>query len=351
MLRHCIWPAIVIWAATTGGVLAADLKIGDSAPPLSISDWVKGEPFSIGKDNNQVYLVEFWATWCPPCIEMVPHMSELQHKYGKRGLKVVGVTGPGRGETLTKVKRFVRRRGDGMAYAVGFDKSGETHARYMGGVGAAGIPYAFVIDKSGKVVWHGHPGNPEMDEIVDQVIRGVFDVSTAMMQQKLTPLFVRMNRAASIGDWESFKTLTKQILEMDPKNESAVDAAIYAYLMMTDDVAGLRAFVEKHIAANRDNADAMQVLAESLLRIEGLDYRQPDLALRAAAVAYAACNGGDCSKVETYARAVFAIGMVDRAIELQTKAVATSVGAKDKDARKRVLEYYRRCKALQSKKL
>jgi len=351
MHRHRIWPAVLTLAAIAGPVLAGDLEIGDSAPPLSISDWVKGDAFKIGQDDKQAYVVEFWATWCPPCIEMVPHLSELQHKYGKRGLKVVGVAGPGRGETLRKVKRFVRRRGDEMGYTVGFDKTDETHARYMGGVGAAGIPYAFVIDKNGKVVWHGHPGNPEMDEIVDQVIRGTFDVSTAVLQQKLTPMFVSMNRAASVGDWKSFKTLTKQILALDPKNESAVEAAIYAYLMMTDDVAGLRSFVEKHIGANRGNADAMQVLAESLLRIEGLDFRQPDLALRAAAVAYAACKGGDCSKVETYARAVFAIGMVDRAIELQSKAVATSVGAKDKEARQRVLEYYRRCKALQSEKL
>ncbi len=328
----------------------AQLKIGDPAPEVSIGRWVKGEPVSLadGKGSN-VFLIEFWATWCPPCIELIPHNTELQKKYGDEGLVVLGVSGPGRGESLSKVKRFVRKRGDAMDYRVGYDSEGTTHARYMGGIGAAGIPYAFIVNRQGRLVWHGHPGDPMMDEVIHDVVRGRFDIERAALQERLAPMFGRMQRMASIGDWEAFRMVAQEILEIDPRNEAAIDAIMYAQLTVEEDASGFRDFIEKHIEAHRGDPEAMHVLASMLLRIEQLDHRQPDLTLRAAAIAYEACEGGDCSKVDTYARAVFEIGLVDRAIELQTKAVAKAETDDRRAELERVLEYYKTCKNLQSK--
>ncbi len=64
--------------------------VGDPAPPLRVSVFHKGEPItSFGK--GQVYVIDFWATWCGPCKESIPHLTELQKKYGNK-VRIVGVS-------------------------------------------------------------------------------------------------------------------------------------------------------------------------------------------------------------------------------------------------------------------
>ena len=55
------------------------LNIGDPAPPLRIREWIKGEPVQ-GFEKGHVYILEFWATWCRPCIAAMPHLSALAEK-------------------------------------------------------------------------------------------------------------------------------------------------------------------------------------------------------------------------------------------------------------------------------
>src|SRR5690606_10442976 len=69
----------------------ASLKAGDPAPPLKASKWLQGDEvkrFEPGK----VYVVEFWATWCGPCIAFMPHLAELQARYKDKGVTVIGIT-------------------------------------------------------------------------------------------------------------------------------------------------------------------------------------------------------------------------------------------------------------------
>src|SRR5207248_2345586 len=67
----------------------ATLKVGDAAPALSKGKWLKGEPVK-AFEPGKVYVIECWATWCGPCVAAIPHVTELQHKYAKDGLVVIG---------------------------------------------------------------------------------------------------------------------------------------------------------------------------------------------------------------------------------------------------------------------
>src|SRR5262245_45990939 len=67
----------------------ATLKIGDKAPALAIDKWVKGTPVK-AFEPGKTYVVEFWATWCGPCVATMPHISELQSKY-KDKVTFIGV--------------------------------------------------------------------------------------------------------------------------------------------------------------------------------------------------------------------------------------------------------------------
>ena len=101
---------------------ASQLKIGDPAPPIKVAEWVKGSAVnSFGK--GKIYVVEFWATWCLPCIAGMPHLSELASKY-KNDVTVSGVSVWERKTTSpARIKSFVDSMDSKMAYNVATDDS------------------------------------------------------------------------------------------------------------------------------------------------------------------------------------------------------------------------------------
>src|SRR6185369_11799547 len=66
--------------------------IGQAAPELTVSDWTLGEPASLASLRGQVILLEFWATWCRPCLEMLPRLRDLHSRFAVRGLTILALT-------------------------------------------------------------------------------------------------------------------------------------------------------------------------------------------------------------------------------------------------------------------
>ena len=97
-------------------------------------------------------LIEFWATWCPPCRASIAHLNEVDKKYHARGLEIVGITG----EDKSVVERF--RAAKPMNYTVALDKNQALANEFQ----VQTIPQAWLLDKDGQVVWSGHP--MELDE-------------------------------------------------------------------------------------------------------------------------------------------------------------------------------------------
>jgi thiol-disulfide isomerase/thioredoxin len=149
------------------------LKAGDKAPALSIESWIKGSPVA-AFEPGKLYVVEFWATWCGPCIKGMPHLSEVQKHYREKGLTVIGVTSGDPNNPLEKVQAMVEQKGDGMAYTVAWDKERETHTAYMQAAQQRGIPCCFVVDGTGTVAYIGHP--MWLDLVLDGVVAGTWDV-------------------------------------------------------------------------------------------------------------------------------------------------------------------------------
>lgn len=142
-----------------------ELQVGDEAPEVAIAEYVQGEPVRIHpeEDDEQeeteeeeaerpIHVVEFWATWCPPCRVSIPHLTELQEKYEDDNVVIVGVTN----EDPEDVEPFVEDQGENMAYRVAIDDETKTGRAYMEAAGVRGIPWAFVVDREGVLVWHGH---------------------------------------------------------------------------------------------------------------------------------------------------------------------------------------------------
>jgi len=144
---------------------ATSAKLGDPAPPLASLEWVKNGPVEM--KPGTVYVVEFWATWCPPCRVSIPHLTELQHKYKDRNLVIVGIST----EKVDKVRPFVEQKGSEMDYAVAVDTGEAVSRGYMDAFGRNTIPSAFVVDANGKIVWVGHPMD-NMDAVIERTLAG-----------------------------------------------------------------------------------------------------------------------------------------------------------------------------------
>src|SRR5262249_8386873 len=135
---------------------AVTLKVGDPAPALVASEWMQGE--EVKKfEPDKVYVVEFWATWCGPCIVMMPHLAELQAQYKGKGVTFIGFSAKAPNNTQKQVAAFVKKRGPKLKYTFAYGDDRKTHEAWMGAAGRSGIPCAFVVDKASKIAYIGHP--------------------------------------------------------------------------------------------------------------------------------------------------------------------------------------------------
>ena len=137
----CVGLLIGLPAATTHAQMIA-AKQGEQLPTLTLN--------YLGKQHEltgKTLLVEFWATWCPPCRKSIPHLNEIYAKYKAQGLQVIGITD----ENEAIVEKFQKQIP--MDYDVAINTPQSVYQQF----GIQAIPTAFLVDKSGKIVWTGHP--------------------------------------------------------------------------------------------------------------------------------------------------------------------------------------------------
>lgn len=163
--------ALMVIMTTTSVASAASLEVGKPAPALAVSHWLKGSPVT-GFEPSKVYVVEFWAPWCPPCISTIPHLTALQAKYKDEGVTIIGVM---IADSLENGRSFVKKMGEKMNYNVATDKVDESHPNgvcsvtWMKAAGRNGIPCAFIVDQKGKIAWVGHP-MVGLDEALTKIV-------------------------------------------------------------------------------------------------------------------------------------------------------------------------------------
>jgi len=283
---------------------AAALEVGDKAPSLAGVTWVKGAAVEPG---TVVTVVEFWATWCGPCRKSIPHLTGLQKRYGDK-LHVVGLSN----EDAATVKPFVAQQNTAMEYHVGLaDKA--LHAAYMAGVD--GIPYAFVVDAAGTVMWSGHPMS--MDRPLELIINGTFDAAAAKRMAKAES-DLQQSLQGQRPDLVRAKQLIGEILILDPVHQQATNLRI-AIARHEGDPAAVRAVLQA-IPMDKLDGEFANSLAWARAVDEELALRNLDLALAFARRAMA-MEPNNASYVDTYARVLHSLGLVTQAIAEQQRAV------------------------------
>ncbi|MCC6408625.1 MAG: TlpA family protein disulfide reductase, partial [Planctomycetes bacterium] len=259
------------------------LKTGMPAPALSIEKWVKGSPVA-SFEKGKVYVVEFWATWCGPCIAGMPHLSSLQREYAAKNVTIIGVTSlDSRGNDLAAVEKMVADKGDGMAYTVAWDTARKTNEAYMKAAGQNGIPCCFLVDQTGTVAYIGHPMN--LDLPLRQVVAGTWDIEKG--NAMLTDVQSRMSAIYKQMRSEPAAALAKldELVAKYPDVAANYESIRFDLLLATNDCKAAYKLGAKLVDAAIAHKDAAELnkLAWSIVDPEAkLAERDLDLALRAA---------------------------------------------------------------------
>lgn len=217
--------ALLLVAVSAAGGFAQDKKaklgIGDPAPPLTkVTAWMNGTAVS-AFEKDKVYVLEFWATWCGPCIAAMPHLTELGHEYKAKGLVVIGMTHKDdRGNDKESVAKFVEKtKGNRLGYAVAYSDGDENNAAYMDAAGQDGIPCSFVIGKDGKIAYIGHPTGLDMvlPKVLDGTWKGKADAEAT--DKAVNEFYELLSLEKPEGGLEKVLAFRKKYPEMAAKNE------------------------------------------------------------------------------------------------------------------------------------
>jgi thiol-disulfide isomerase/thioredoxin len=332
------------------------LGVGSVAPKLDVEHWVQNGGGKFKKvtsfETGKVYVVEFWATTCGPCVQSMPHLSELQTKYADQGLQIVSISS----EPLDEVKAFLKNEiplEDGSkvtianvtkSYCLTTDPDGSSDKDYMLAAQQNGIPCAFIVGKDAKIEWIGHP--MEMDEVVESVLGDTWDRAKYIAEQNLME--------------EMQKTIGGLVRK---KKFSEAAAAIDGFLEKIDDkriqFGLLKSKVELQIRANADTKEIKQsyvklfsTCSEEPLFVQDVAWSAYEnytenkieskeiIRLSIAAVEKVLDQVQGATKanlLDTVARLNHSIGNIQPAIDAQTQAVKLSDGS-DEGSFKEFLE-------------
>lgn len=329
---------------------APTLKVGDPAPDLTISTWVNGDPITEFQDG-QVYVVEFWATWCKPCVDAFPHLTKLQKEYDDKATIIgVNIWERAKGKARTDmVSDFVRKQGDRMGYTVAIETETSMAENWMTAAGRRGIPSAFIVDQAGKIAWMGHPMG--MDGPLAQIVAGNYDMGSAAEaaakkaanEAKAQAIMTEVNAL-----WENDQkalALDKldEIVELDAEQYGVYAVNKLEMLMVSpelQDIPAAHAYAARlRDSLAKDNAQVLNGAAWMLLTAE--EGTNPELARSIAERANMLAKGKDASILDTLAKAHFDTGDKAGAIAMQTKAIELAEDDGLREELKAALDIYK----------
>ncbi len=190
------------------------ITLGKDAAKLDGIEWIQGEPIDIESGKDTIYVVEFWATWCGPCVVSIPHLTELQKKYDEKlkdsdqRVVFVGISD----EEASTVKPFVDEKGEEMQYRVAVDPDRSVYRDYMEAYEQRGIPTAFVVNSEGDIAWIGHPMG-ELESVIDRMLAGEYDLAAEQKLMDGDSLLREIEAAVSGNEAGDLKTKLATLME------------------------------------------------------------------------------------------------------------------------------------------
>ncbi len=138
-----------------GVAVSASSKVVD----ISSVQWATQNPPTSEDLASSVHVVEFWATWCGPCIKQIPHIKSLAKEYEGRNVIFIGLSVD---QSIDAVRKFVKK--NNINYHIGMDNG------LSDSLGVSSVPKAFIISREGKILWSGNPGNADFEKALKSAV-------------------------------------------------------------------------------------------------------------------------------------------------------------------------------------
>lgn len=279
----------------------------------------------------------------------MPHLSQLQRDYKDKHVTIIGMTSPDKTNTLEAVHAMVEDKGDGMDYTVAFDEERTTNEAWMKAAQQKGIPTSFLVDKSGKIAWIGHPSSADIP--ISRVVAGTWDYVEG-------PALMKRIAGEKSAIYKAMRKEPKKALELFkayvadyPQLAKGMDSLHFSILAQIPEQLAAATRAGKKLvdhAIKSEDSNALNSFAWGLVD-PGVERenRFLDLALRAASRAseFEQDNG---AILDTVARVHFWRGDLELALKTQSQAVECAEGEM-KTALEKVLEEYEQALAEQHK--
>ncbi len=351
------------------GMAAELLPIGSAAPPLDVEYWIhkdQGKFAPVTKfEAGKVYVVEFWATWCGPCVASMPHLAELQTKLADKGVRIISISD----EDLETVEEFLDREvrqssgakpeGEGdaetyrqltSAYSLTTDPDQSSFHDYMEAAGQNGIPTAFIVGKDSKIEWIGHP--MEMEGPLEAVIEGKWDRDAFAAEIKAQQEAQKtMQEIAALLQKQDFDAALEKIdaTLATKQNDLSLSMLKVQVLLASDKADAAAEQLQTLFHAVGETPEVVNAVAWNIYEMasQGRIEKGPlvNHALAAAEKALKKVSGEEkASMLDTLAHLQIINDNLDKAIELETAAVELS-GDRDRKFIEGFLEELRELKA------
>ncbi|MCA1457297.1 TlpA family protein disulfide reductase [Bradyrhizobium sp. BRP22] len=202
------------------------LGLESPAPPIKVENWLRGQPLT-SFQPGKVYIVEFWATWCAPCVAALSDLVQLQEKYRDSGVEVVGIAALERAQTADKARSkldaWLTEKLPNLNYRIGFDYIGEMDKLWMDPSFSVGIPTSFVVDRDGHIAFIGFPA--KLADVLPKILSGSWrtsdeakarDAERISEGKRTKPIFAKLTPAMKAQDWAKAVSVLEEAVAVLP---------------------------------------------------------------------------------------------------------------------------------------
>jgi thiol-disulfide isomerase/thioredoxin len=227
--------------------------VGCTMPQLTVTNWLSANQLDPRDLEGRIYVVEFWATWCPTCMVRMPHLNELAQKYRSDGVIFLTFS---ENHCLDKPQAYIEKKKYDFFAAMDTGASSK--------LGVTWIPMAYIVGCDGKILWQGEP-NDAFEAALEKAVKAA---PPAFLKGVDLGCYenLRFKLSGCCGFCEAYKTL-----RADAENKESENAAVAAQIIKTID-ARITARINKIRAIQKVDPDAAAKLYRRLVaRFKGAE--------------------------------------------------------------------------------